>query len=84
MVPIVRTFVSLPAGMARMPLGRFSVLTFLGCLPWCAGLVAIGYYAGNNWQEWEHRLGYLNYLIVAAVVVLAGLWLLRRRRRVAV
>ena len=84
MVPIVRTFISLPAGMARMPLGRFSVLTFLGCLPWCAGLVAIGYYAGNNWQQWEHRLGYLNYLIVAAVVVLAGLWLLRRRRRVAV
>ena len=52
MVPIVRTFISLPAGMARMPLGRFSVLTFLGCLPWCTGLVAIGYYAGNNWQEW--------------------------------
>ena len=84
MVPLVRTFVSLPAGMARMPLGRFSVLTFLGCLPWCIGLVAIGNYAGSNWQQWEHRLGYLNYLIVAAIVALAGLWLLRRRRRVAV
>ncbi len=84
MVPLVRTFVSLPAGVARMPLGRFSVLTFLGCLPWCIGLVAIGNYAGSNWQQWEHRLGYLNYLIVAAIVALAGLWLLRRRRRVAV
>jgi membrane protein DedA with SNARE-associated domain len=84
MVPLVRTFVSLPAGVARMPLGRFSVLTFLGCLPWCIGLVAIGNYAGSNWQQWEHRLGYLNYLIVAAIAALAGLWLLRRRRRVAV
>ena len=72
MVPLVRTFVSLPAGMARMPLGRFSLFTFLGCLPWCIGLVAIGNYAGSNWQQWEHRLGYLNYLIVAAVIVLAG------------
>ena len=42
MVPLIRTFVSLPAGVARMPLGRFSVLTFLGCLPWCIFLVAVG------------------------------------------
>ena len=37
-----------------MPLGRFSVLTFLGCLPWCLLLVAIGYAAGDNWEYW-HR-----------------------------
>ena len=42
MLPLVRTFISLPAGVARMPFGRFSVLTFLGCLPWCFALVAIG------------------------------------------
>ena len=80
LIPLVRTFISLPAGVARMPLGRFSVLTFLGCLPWCIVLVAIGDYAGRNWDTWEHRLGYLNYLIVALLLVGAGLWLLRRRQ----
>ena len=42
MVPVVRTFISLPAGIARMPFVRFSVLTFLGCLPWCLLLVVLG------------------------------------------
>ena len=49
-----------------MPLGRFSVLTFLGCLPWCFGAGRDRRHAGNNWEQWEQRLGYLNYLIVAA------------------
>ncbi len=80
LIPLVRTFISLPAGVARMPLGRFSVLTFLGCLPWCIFLVAVGTYAGTNWDTWEHRLGYLNYLVVAASWSSGRLWLLRRRR----
>jgi membrane protein DedA with SNARE-associated domain len=80
MVPLVRTFISLPAGMARMPLGRFSVLTFLGCLPWCALLVWIGDAAGKNWDTWHHRLGYLDYLVVALGLAAVGWWLLRRRR----
>ena len=48
MLPVMRTFISLPAGMARMPFVRFSVLTFLGCLPWCIFLVAIGDIAGSQ------------------------------------
>ncbi len=80
LIPLVRTFISLPAGVARMPLGRFSVLTFLGCLPWCIFLVAVGDIAGSNWDTWEQRLGYLNYVIVAAILVAGALWLLRRRR----
>jgi membrane protein DedA with SNARE-associated domain len=80
MVPILRTFISLPAGVARMPLGRFTVFTFLGCLPWCIFLVLVGNVAGNNWDTWEHRLGYLNYLVVAAVVGLGCVWVVRRRR----
>src|SRR6478609_5689093 len=84
MVPLVRTFISLPAGVARMPLLRFSVLTFLGCLPWCLALVWIGDAAGANWDTWHHRLGYLDYLVVVAAVALAGWWLLRRRRQSAV
>jgi membrane protein DedA with SNARE-associated domain len=84
MMPLVRTFISLPAGVARMPLLRFSVLTFLGCLPWCFALVWIGDAAGANWDTWHHRLGYLDYVVVAAAVALAGWWLLRRRRQSAV
>ncbi len=84
MLPVIRTFISLPAGIARMPLGRFSVLTFLGCLLWCTLLVYIGDTAGANWDTWHHRLGYLDYLVVAAMLVVAGWWLLRRRRAASV
>jgi membrane protein DedA with SNARE-associated domain len=83
LVPIVRTFISLPAGVARMPLGRFSVLTILGCLPWSFMLVAIGDAAGANWDTWHRRLGDLNYVVVAAALVIAAVWLLRRRRSAA-
>lgn len=82
LLPVVRTFISLPAGVARMPLGRFSVLTVLGSLPWCVLLVAIGDVAGKNWDAWHRRFGYLDYLVVAAIVV-AVVWLVLRQRRVA-
>jgi membrane protein DedA with SNARE-associated domain len=82
LLPVIRTFISLPAGVARMPLGRFSVLTVLGTLPWCIMLVAIGDVAGTRWDEWHRRFGYLDYVVVAAVVVAAG-WLLLRQRRAA-
>ncbi len=81
MVPLIRTFVSLPAGMARMPLGRFSVLTFLGCLPWCIFLVAVGDIAGRNWDQWQHRLGYLNDVVVVLIVLGAAAWVMQRRRQ---
>jgi membrane protein DedA with SNARE-associated domain len=80
MLPIVRTFISLPAGMARMPVVRFSVLTFLGSIPWCIMLVAVGDWAGANWDTWHKRIGYLDYLVVLAAAGLAVFWLLRRRR----
>ena len=61
MLPIVRTFISLPAGIARMPFKRFCVLTFLGALPWNSGLVLAGYAARDNWEDLQglpalHRL----------------------------
>ncbi|MDX6547484.1 MAG: hypothetical protein QOG33_1034 [Gaiellales bacterium] len=83
MLPVIRTFISLPAGVARMPLGRFTVLTFAGCIPWCLLLVGIGDAAGANWDTWHRRVGYLDYVVVLGLVAFAGWWLLRRRRQTA-
>ena len=82
LLPLVRTFISLPAGVARMPLGRFSLLTVAGSAIWCALLVGIGDAAGANWNTWHDRVGYLDYVVAAAVLAAAGWWLVKRRRAV--
>jgi membrane protein DedA with SNARE-associated domain len=79
MLPLVRTFVSVPAGVARMPLGRFSLLTTLGSLPWVLALALLGKGVGQNWEDWRHHLSYLDYVIAAAIVIGIGWWLVRRR-----
>ena len=80
MLPIIRTFISLPAGVARMPFWRFSVLTFLGCVPWVLMLTYIGQKAGDNWEDWKDSLHYFDYAVAAAIV--AGVvWLVIRNRR---
>ena len=79
LLPVVRTFISLPAGVARMPFWRFTVLTLAGCIPWVLLLAFIGQQAGDRWGEWKDNLHYVDYAVVAAVV--AGIaWLLLRRR----
>jgi membrane protein DedA with SNARE-associated domain len=80
LLPVVRTFISLPAGVARMPFWRFTVLTTLGCIPWVWLLGYLGMQAGDSWDEWKDNLHYVDYAVVAAI--LAGLaWLLVRRGR---
>jgi membrane protein DedA with SNARE-associated domain len=83
MLPVVRTFISLPAGVARMPFWRFSIATLAGCIPWILMLTLIGKAAGDNWEHWQSRLHYVDYaivaLIVAAIVYFALRW--RRSRR---
>jgi membrane protein DedA with SNARE-associated domain len=79
MLPLVRTFVSVPAGVARMPLGRFSLLTTLGSIPWVLALALLGKGVGQNWEDWRHHLSYLDYAIAAAIVIGIGWWLVRRR-----
>jgi membrane protein DedA with SNARE-associated domain len=79
MLPIVRTFVSVPAGVAKMRLGRFALLTTLGSLPWVLALALVGEAVGSNWEEWRHNLGYLDYVVAAAIVGGIVWWLLRRR-----
>jgi membrane protein DedA with SNARE-associated domain len=80
MLPIVRTFISLPAGVARMPFWRFTVLTTLGCVPWILMLTMIGREVGDRWQQWQGRLHYVDYA-VAAMILLGALWLYVRWRR---
>jgi membrane protein DedA with SNARE-associated domain len=80
MLPIIRTFISLPAGVARMPFWRFSVLTLAGCVPWVLMLTWIGKAAGDNWEQWKDSLHYFDYF-VAACIVGGVIYLLIRRRR---
>jgi membrane protein DedA with SNARE-associated domain len=81
LLPVVRTFISLPAGVARMPLPRFSVLTFAGSLPWCIALVALGDAAGASWDRYQHRFHYLDYVVIVLLLAALTWWLIGRRRR---
>jgi membrane protein DedA with SNARE-associated domain len=81
MLPIIRTFISLPAGVARMPFWRFSVLSFLGCLPWVFMLTYIGKQAGDNWESWKDSLHYVDYVVAAAIVIGVVYLIVRARRR---
>jgi membrane protein DedA with SNARE-associated domain len=80
MLPIIRTFISLPAGVARMPFWKFSALTILGCVPWVLLLTFIGQEAGDNWEDWKDSLHYVDYAVAAAIVI-GVVWLVVRNRR---
>jgi membrane protein DedA with SNARE-associated domain len=81
-LPIIRTFISLPAGVAKMPFWRFTALTVAGCVPWVLMLALIGREVGDNWEQWKDNLHYLDYAVAVALV--AGIiYLLVRRRREA-
>lgn len=78
LLPVVRTFISLPAGIAEMRFTSFSLYTFLGCLPWTFALTAVGYALGSQWDVVERYMRPVSYL-VAAVCVLAVAWWFYRR-----
>jgi membrane protein DedA with SNARE-associated domain len=83
MLPIIRTFISLPAGVAKMPFWRFSALTLLGCIPWVLMLTLIGKAAGDNWEDWKDSLHYVDYAVAAAIVIGVIYLVVRRRRQPA-
>jgi membrane protein DedA with SNARE-associated domain len=80
MLPIIRTFISLPAGVARMPFWRFSVLTLAGCIPWVLMLTFIGKQAGDNWEQWKDNLHYVDYAVALLIVLGLGYLVIRARR----
>jgi len=80
-LPIVRTFISLPAGVARMPFWRFTILTLIGCIPWVTGLALLGRAAGDDWERLQRQLHYVDYAIILAGVAGLVWWLVRRRAR---
>ncbi|HET7686417.1 MAG TPA: DedA family protein [Candidatus Limnocylindria bacterium] len=69
MVPLVRTFVSYPAGISRMPFGRFLLFSALGSIPWNAALIVAGFVVGENYTQIEAALKPFEYVIYAAVLV---------------
>jgi membrane protein DedA with SNARE-associated domain len=83
MLPIVRTFISLPAGVARMPFRRFTVLTLLGCIPWVFMLAFVGKQAADRWTSWRDSLHYVDYAVAALIVIGIVYLVVRRRRRPA-
>jgi membrane protein DedA with SNARE-associated domain len=80
LLPVIRTFIAFPAGVARMKLGRFIIYTFLGSFPWCMGLAYAGQKLGEQWDKnealktWFHRFDF----VIGIIGLLAvALWVWR-------
>lgn len=80
MLPIVRTFISLPAGIAKVPFARFTALTLAGCIPWVLALALVGEAVGNEWTNVRKGFEYVDYAVVALVVLGIVYAVIRRRR----
>jgi membrane protein DedA with SNARE-associated domain len=80
-LPVIRTYISFPAGLARVPIVPFAVLTFLGALPWSAGLAIAGYEVGANYDRISGPIGKAAIIIAVLVVVAVVVWFVRGRRR---
>lgn len=78
LLPVVRTFIALPAGIARMNQVKFHVYTFLGSLPWCLGLAWVGAKLGENWdglRPYFHKFDF----VLGGLIVIGGVWFIRSR-----
>ena len=77
--PIARSFVSIPAGIFRMPFARYTVLTAIGSAAWCFAFAGAGWALGRSWERFHHDFRCVDYAVVAAVLLVVG-WLLLRWR----
>lgn len=84
LLPVIRTFISLPAGISRMNVYKFSLLSVLGSLPWCFLFIWLGKKFGENYNSVENHFKNLNYLVIIGVIamfVFFVLWKLRERKK---
>jgi membrane protein DedA with SNARE-associated domain len=81
LTPVIRSFVSVPAGVFEAPLVRYTLLTLLGSAMWCFAFAGAGYAAGESWEDFHHAFRYLDYVVAAAIVGAAAYLAIRYRRR---
>jgi membrane protein DedA with SNARE-associated domain len=75
LLPMIRTFIALPAGIARMNVWRFSIYTFLGSLPWCLGLAWVGQKMGENWPALREQFHQIDLVIAGFLVIGLVFWI---------
>jgi membrane protein DedA with SNARE-associated domain len=80
LTPVVRSFISIPAGIVRMPIVRFTVLTFLGSAIWCFAIAGAGWALGSSYEHFHHDFAYAEYAVVAIAIALVAYLVLRRVR----
>ena len=80
LLPVVRTFISLPAGVAEMPPAKFTLYTLLGCLPWTFAMAGAGYAVGSRWQTVEKYFRPISIVFGVLLVALIAWWIVKRAR----
>jgi membrane protein DedA with SNARE-associated domain len=80
LLPVVRTFISLPAGVARMNVWKFTLYTLLGCLPWSFALAFLGYKLGERWNEVERVVRPFTWIIAIGAIGAIAWWIWHRLR----
>lgn len=78
--PVIRSFISIPAGIFEMPFWRYTALTAIGSAIWAFAFAGIGWAAGRSYERFHHDFGYVEYAVVVLVLVLFALWIYRRVR----
>ncbi|MBX9730440.1 MAG: DedA family protein [Sphingomonas sp.] len=83
LLPVIRSFIAFPAGVARMPLARFHIYTFIGSWPWCFGLAYVGMVLGDQWNNspWMKAAFHSADLVIGAVIVVTAIWYIRHKLR---
>ena len=80
MIPAVRSLISIPAGMSKMPFGKFMTYSALGTIIWTTFLACLGFYLGENQEMMSTILSRIGYVILAIAFIICGIWLYKRKR----